>query len=349
MQRFSCLAVLLAGTAYGLEFSNTGDTIAVDAAAVEAEYNEQRDSQDALGLVLSQTDKLLVLEESLNEAVKNTNDAATATGIMLAVEALKLRIESHKAGNDTGNSNLDNFISRVTQRSGCSAHGTDAVRDPNNEGEYDDNAQVNACHFMLPMNLNYGCWCHHDSDDEFRGRGAFVDEYDRICKTFKQCFRCVKWDARQNGENCEPGSQQFYTLNQYTTSGILETCVEANIDQGDCAIHTCSCQRQFAKDMWDLFLQISPQVPLVDDYYHANGFDWETNEACRGAGPTPFEKECCGEYPQRRMYSTEDRACCANKKIFNPDVHMCCPDGTTVISSDNCKAAKRRRKRASFL
>mgnify|MGYP003328356784 FL=1 len=41
------------------------------------------------------------------------------------------------------------------------------------------------CEAVLPLDLNYGCWCHADSNDAFKGRGQHVDEFDKACKMYR--------------------------------------------------------------------------------------------------------------------------------------------------------------------
>lgn len=44
------------------------------------------------------------------------------------------------------------------------------------------------CEAVLPLDLNYGCWCHADSNDAFKGRGQHVDEFDKACKMYRVIF-----------------------------------------------------------------------------------------------------------------------------------------------------------------
>merc|ERR1712226_1050722 len=40
-------------------------------------------------------------------------------------------------------------------------------------------ADFRTCETLLPLNLNYGCWCHAGDNDVFKGSGDFVDEFDK--------------------------------------------------------------------------------------------------------------------------------------------------------------------------
>lgn len=197
------------------------------------------------------------------------------------------------------------------------------------------------CDGLLPLNLNYGCWCHAEDDDVFKGSGAFVDGFDKVCKQMKQCLRCVRHDAREANQVCDPASQKYMLSQSFTHRGVLQEC--ASVNQDDCSVHTCCCEVEFTRGILNLFM-VEGAV-LNDAYQHkdGNGFDWDAN--C-SVGPGPgLTRECCGAYPERRMYATEKMQCCHDRSVFNPLTKVCCADGTAANSVADCENRRKRKRR----
>jgi len=51
------------------------------------------------------------------------------------------------------------------------------------------------------------------------------------------------------------------------------------------------------------------------------------------------ERQCCGEYPNRRAFtytSGTGSACCNNKNIFDQKYNHCCPNGDVIKIGDIC-------------
>jgi len=202
------------------------------------------------------------------------------------------------------------------------------------------------CEAVLPINLNYGCWCHADSTDIFKGKGQHIDEFDKACKMYKQCLRCVRHDSRSNGEVCDPGTQKYFTENSRTKDGVLAECSAMN--DNNCAINTCCCEVEYIRTVLKLFMIDGVKLDRTK-YHSSNKFNYE-NQCTSNAGPGPTE--CCGIYPHRRMYNTASRECCENKSVFDPVTHVCCDDGTTGRSEAECNdpnREKRRRRRAIMM
>lgn len=195
------------------------------------------------------------------------------------------------------------------------------------------------CEAVLPINLNYGCWCHADSTDIFKGKGQHMDEFDKACKMYKQCLRCVRHDSRSNGEVCDPGTQKYFTENSRTKDGVLAECSAMN--ENNCAINTCCCEVEYIRTVLKLFMIDGIKLDRTK-YHSSNKFNYE-NQCTTNAGPGPTE--CCGVYPHRRMYNTASRECCENKSVFDPVTHVCCDDGTTGRSEAECNDPNREKKR----
>lgn len=198
------------------------------------------------------------------------------------------------------------------------------------------------CEAVLPLNLNYGCWCHADNTDIFKGKGQHVDEFDKACKMYKQCLRCVKHDARNAGEVCDPGTVSYSTEGHRSKDGIHMECSKANTD--NCSINTCCCEVEYVRTILRLF--VFEGVKLNNKMYH-NKFDHE--EKCEGKAGNGHTNECCGYYPHRRMYNTQGKQCCHNNSVFDPYTHVCCDDGSTANSVNECGSPVRKRKRRSVV
>lgn len=196
------------------------------------------------------------------------------------------------------------------------------------------------CEAVLPLNLNYGCWCHADNTDIFKGKGQHVDEFDKACKMYKQCLRCVKHDARNDGEVCDPGTVAYSTEGHRSTEGIHLECTRAN--ENNCAINTCCCEVEYVRSVLRLF--VFEGVKLQNKFYHSK-FDHE--EKCEGKVGNGHSNECCGIYPHRRMYNTQGKQCCNNVNVFDPYTHVCCDDGNTAPTAKECDSPVRKRKRRS--
>jgi len=198
--------------------------------------------------------------------------------------------------------------------------------------------QMTSCDSVLPINLNYGCWCHADNMDIFKGTGEFMDPFDKACKMYKQCLRCVRHDSREEGEVCDPATQTYTTDNSKSSEGVYVECSESN--PSNCASHTCCCDLEYVRTVLKLF--IVDGIQLNDNYRH-EVFDHENS--CPGVGPGPSVKACCGDYPHRRTYNTLKRDCCHENSIFNPVDTICCEDGETAKTLDDCNSIVKKRKK----
>merc|ERR1712036_122191 len=96
-------------------------------------------------------------------------------------------------------------------------------------------------------------------------------------------------------------------------------------------IHTCCCEVDYSRSLLDLF--INKNLALDEDYKHPT-FDYDAN--CRGSGPNGHQRDCCGTYPKRRMYSINTKECCHETNIYDPMLQVCCADGQIQYSDQDC-------------
>ena len=180
--------------------------------------------------------------------------------------------------------------------------------------------------------INYGCWCQLRGDTPrgkvkfslqtnqsvIKGQGEPVDALDAACKEWHQCRACTKIDDR----SCNPNDAPFYTFDYSNFSGAGNDLCGKN--EG-CALHNCQCDQQLGFMLGYFYVsQIKMQyVTNVD----GSGFDYKnqckTSSSADGAGvdennnvigtPTGLSEwgfECCGTYPNRVPFKTNQNTCC---------------------------------------
>ena len=115
----------------------------------------------------------------------------------------------------------------------------------------------------------YGCNCNLLTGDRpmtQAGHGQPIDELDSVCKSFKQCLRCV---TEYYGSECigEMIWYNFEILNEPICTDSAGTCERA----------LCECDKEFAKDHGEQAEIYNP------DFSHIFAmFDYE--EICRKLG-----------------------------------------------------------------
>lgn len=113
--------------------------------------------------------------------------------------------------------------------------------DPNYSGRRKKRS-VEGCTSAIPLiSLQYGCWCDGNSDSIYAGRGAPVDEFDKICKAHRNCQRCAKLDATETQEICDPMTVTYSVTSSlsYDQTQLVTQCYNDNVDTSNCAIHSC--------------------------------------------------------------------------------------------------------------
>merc|ERR1711970_1326011 len=106
-------------------------------------------------------------------------------------------------------------------------------------------------------------------------------------------------------------------------NGIQMNC--GSNDADSCAMHGCECDSDYVKKMMSVDIGSMHNTA----YKHDNGFDHSAE--CGFAHTAVSERDCCGDYPDRRPYRTDSQMmCCVNTNIFNSETLECCADGTVV-------------------
>jgi len=161
----------------------------------------------------------------------------------------------------------------------------------------------------------YGCNCPHLGDRPLSdpGKGAPVDELDRVCLTFKQCTKCAK---QQFGEDCISEFNRYAFSETVKKNKVTVTCEDR---KGSCNRALCECDRMFAETL----SMLDKKIPKTAVY----GFesDFNADKECRWEG-NAVPLQCCwnGESPFH---------------LYNPDFRQCCDDGTTKPYNQMCSAS----------
>jgi len=185
----------------------------------------------------------------------------------------------------------------------------------------------------LTMLKNYGCWCYFEEE---RGKGQPVDEYDRQCKILQDGYECIRMDAEEQNLECNVWESTYNSaigtgaLGGVSMERLKEECDEAN-ENDVCGSMICRVEGWFTQNIMLLFFQqgILPNTAL---YKHDNGAFDPSTECVVQKGPAS-EKSCCGEYPERFPFKTQDgsRQCCGGR-TYNAQLLNCCEDGTTSFN-----------------
>lgn len=213
---------------------------------------------------------------------------------------------------------------------------------------------------LVPIPLQaiwgYGCWCYF-GEDLMSGQGHPVNQLDGFCKNMQLCLRCSVIDAEncpdeETGmpKTCDPKTQTYQSEFSKVTDdkSILTDCESKNGDNL-CAKNVCCCQLNFIKDLMSMITNMQP-FDII--YQHARGWDFQSNclanpnnpgnpghpgpnpgnpgspgQPGNGEGGDNSGRACCGQYPKRVLYNTQNLECCnVDHEIFNPMSHTCCAD-----------------------
>lgn len=275
-------------------------------------------------------DEAQALAEMASEEIEKSKEDAQNDGQLRVLETAQSQLKALGLESMTAQA-ADSILANGGPFRGSSGHCRSASTGKKSK-------KNGGCEAVLPLNLNYGCWCHADNADIFKGKGQPVDEFDKACKMYKQCLRCVRLDSRNDGLVCDPGSQNYTTENHRSKDGIHTECSRNN--DGDCAINTCCCEVDYVRTILKLFM--IDGVRLNKSHYH-HRFDHDAK--CQGVGSGGHEVDCCGPYPKRRMYNTHSRQCCYNQAVYDPYTHVCCEDGQPARTADECDNPNRNQKR----
>ena len=150
-----------------------------------------------------------------------------------------------------------------------------------------------------------------------------------MCKVLANGYDCIKLDF---GQSCVPWEVNYASGIAGGNDNLPTTC--SSINSGDdCAIHACIVEGRF---VLDIFQAIVVQQATVDSSLsNANGF--QQDQICNfGTGQIQGPVECCGAYPERFKYRTNQgqNGCCVSE-VYDTGMMECCANGSVDIIG-NC-------------
>lgn len=183
---------------------------------------------------------------------------------------------------------------------------------------------------------NYGCHCFPGQTREVGGHGPALDQQDVTCRTLSRCHRCI---SMQYGDN----TQNYRFLHKNGDIDCERNLVNGN---GQAAYDLCQCDAQFARDIasfwkdedFNNYFWLKPNQmnkPIERrDPEHQSKFSEDNPGICDPVVIESKADECCGSYPFRYPYDSDDKSCCDNSDIFNPLFSECCDDGTIAKAGE---------------
>jgi len=184
----------------------------------------------------------------------------------------------------------------------------------------------------------YGCWCYFE-DDYYKGKGAAIDPIDQYCKLLHQGYECIIMDFQNTPFACVPWEVSYNSAyaGGYHPLGLTPGHIEAECDSlntpGTCQNAACRVEGYFLQGF---FGEAIFNLGIDENHNHEKGFDPDTNCPTITHTPGPFTMECCGEFPKRFPYKNRTDNKCCGTSTYNPNMFVCCADGSVSLSAMNC-------------
>lgn len=173
---------------------------------------------------------------------------------------------------------------------------------------------------LRPAHLvQYGCWCF-PRGQLIMGYGQPVDDIDNTCRNHQLCLHCVKMDTNHE---CDGNMQPYRVFGQIYQNGRRLLCKDP---PGSCAWLACQCDVNMVTTI--ILAALRGYKPMYWRYNPARCNAIDRNHL--------FEPDqCCGKYPDRFPYHSDEKQCCRGK-LFNPDHTECCPTSGEVRRLGEC-------------
>lgn len=149
---------------------------------------------------------------------------------------------------------------------------------------------------------NYGCFCFNQNNFA-DGKGQAKDLIDQVCKNLHKCQTCIQMDTEMKllkpmaGGTCDKISTYSYNL---TTNDMGEPDIECLNRSGTCKRALCECDKKFAADLANAYDTWNYQ------WKGKKAFVREDECKSQGMGSMGRIDKCCGEYPSRFPYHSQD-------------------------------------------
>jgi len=170
----------------------------------------------------------------------------------------------------------------------------------------------------------YGCNCFsRDPNMEWNGssiwhftsRGEPVDEVDDACKEAFKRYKCLEQDFSSgllsDDSLCSVGMEFEYHMNgnNEITCGPADNPEYAiEPERHGCKLAACQIERAFSQR---IFSSIGNEVNGKGKLKFPDNNKINYDVECT-ARPGPPRDACCGDYPERKPYSSELQSCCDN-------------------------------------
>lgn len=176
----------------------------------------------------------------------------------------------------------------------------------------------------------YGCYCLPEGAHDLGGGGYGepVDQVDRTCKVFNQCYECARLGNGKisgTGPTCV-GEHTKYRFQLILNQESNEKSIRCRNPEDSCARHICECDKRMAdslakwEDTWDV-------------KYHTgrNDGSWTYADNCKKKGLGKYKKPetCCGKSFPDMKPKQKGKECCKSTPwdpLANP-TKQCCSDG----------------------
>lgn len=151
----------------------------------------------------------------------------------------------------------------------------------------------------------YGCYCLPEGSHEIArgGYGKPLDKIDQACFDFKQCYRCLLDEHKDEEKSCV--GEDFGYKMELTFDADNKKILKCTNKKGSCRYNICQCDKALAEklgehqDDWD-----------ITKHSVKGGFKREEQCFMGSAGLHKFE-ECCGskdDFPYNQP--RRDNQCC---------------------------------------
>lgn len=173
---------------------------------------------------------------------------------------------------------------------------------------------------LRPAHLvQYGCWCF-PRGQLIMGYGQPVDDIDATCRNHQLCLNCIGLDTDYE---CDGNMQAYRVFGQIYQNGRRLVCRDP---PGSCSWLACQCDVNMVTTI--ILASLRAYKPK---FWRYNPAQCAAYDRAHAAPPD----QCCGKYPERYPYHSDDKQCCKGK-LFNPSYKECCADSAEIRSLGEC-------------
>lgn len=175
----------------------------------------------------------------------------------------------------------------------------------------------------------YGCHCLPEGSHVLGANtyGEPVDNIDRSCKNFNQCYECAKLGNAASGiapdETCD-GATRKYRFKLIQNLDDNSKSIECINKEGTCERNICECDKRLAENLakWEDTWDINRHTRQGDG-------TWKFNEQCnkKGRGLFGRPESCCGNTFPDMIPQQKGKECCGHRP-YDPNNldRQCCDD-----------------------